>query len=53
MAGLQWLDFDWENHPIHIRRAWSRGKVGPPKTKQSEASVPLPKNPTIRFIATD
>lgn len=28
-----------ENHPIHIRRTWSRGKVGSQKTKTSKVPV--------------
>jgi integrase len=41
MAGLRWLDMDWENNQIHIRRRWIRGKVAEPKSKKSKAPVPM------------
>ena len=39
IAGLEWGDFDegW----LHIRRAFVRGEVGPTKTPESTASIPL------------
>ena len=41
MAGLLWGDCDWDNSQIHIRRTWSRGKVGLTKTKNSKAPVAM------------
>jgi len=41
IAGLRWGDFDWENNQIYIRRTWSRGKVGLPKTKKSKVPVAM------------
>ena len=41
IAGLRWGDCDWENNQIFIRRTWSRGRIGIPKTKKSKASVPM------------
>ena len=41
IAGLRWGDCDWEKNQIFIRRTWSRGRIGIPKTKKSKASVPM------------
>ena len=40
-AGLRWGDCDWERNQIYIRRTWSRGKVGLPKSKKSKAPVAM------------
>ena len=39
--GLQWQDIDFEQSPIHVRRTWTCGKVGMPKSKASQAPVAL------------
>ena len=39
--GLQWGDVDWEKQKIYVRRAWTRGKIGRPKSKAAKAPVPL------------
>ena len=39
--GLQWGDLDFNRGCIHIRRAWTEGKVGATKTKASRSSVPM------------
>ena len=39
IAALDWSDFDTEN--VHIRRNVVRGIVGTPKTKESNATLPL------------
>jgi integrase len=39
--GLQWLDVDFELSQIHVRRTWTCGEVGLPKSKASKAPVPL------------
>jgi integrase len=39
--GLQWLDVDYESQQIFIRRSWTGGKVGKPKTASSKAPVPM------------
>ena len=41
IAGLRWGDCDWRNNRINIRRTWSRGKVGLPKTRKSKAPVAM------------
>jgi integrase len=39
IQGLQWSDID--NDYIHVRRAFSRGVVGTPKSKRALRSVPI------------
>jgi integrase len=39
ILGLQWSDVDGEF--IHVRRAFSRGVVGPPKSKKGVRSIPI------------
>jgi integrase len=39
ITGLQWEDF--ANEELHIRRAVTRGVIGPTKTEESVASLPL------------
>ena len=41
IAGLQWLDIDWENNQIHVRRRWIRGNVDRPKSRKSAAPVAM------------
>src|SRR5579864_1282473 len=39
--GLQWQDVSFELSQIQVRRTWTCGQVGAPKSKASRASVPL------------
>jgi integrase len=39
--GLQWLDVDFDNGTITVRRTWTCGQVGAPKSKASKAPVPM------------
>jgi integrase len=39
--GLQWHDIDSGKQKIFVRRAWTRGEIGRPKSKASKAPVPL------------
>ncbi len=39
--GLQWQDIDYDRNKIFVRRAWTRGQIGKPKSKASKAPVPL------------
>jgi len=41
IAGLRWLDVDWENNRIHVRRRWIRGKIAEPKSKKSKEPVAM------------
>jgi len=39
--GLQWQDVNFTDSAIHVRRTWTCGRVGLPKSKASRAAVPL------------
>ena len=39
--GLQWQDVSFTDGLIHVRRTWTCGQVGLPKSKTSKAAVPL------------
>jgi len=39
--GLQWRDVDWDKGLIHIRRAWSKGKLTEGKNENSMTQVVL------------
>ncbi len=39
--GLQWQDISFDESVIHVRRTWTCGLVGSPKSKASHAPVPL------------
>lgn len=39
--GLQWHDVSFEQSQIHVRRTWTCGAVGVPKSNASKAPVPL------------
>jgi integrase len=39
--GLQWQDVSFEQSKIHVRRTWTCGQIGAPKSKASHAPVPL------------
>ena len=40
IMGLQWSDFDWENHTVLIRRGVVNGRVGDTKTEASRKALP-------------
>jgi integrase len=39
--GLKWDDVSFSDAMIHVRRTWTLGRVGLPKTKTSKGPVPL------------
>ena len=39
--GLQWQDVSFADAVIHVRRTWTCGQVGVPKTTTSKGPVPL------------
>lgn len=39
--GLQWQDVSFADAMIHVRRTWTCGQVGFPKSKASKGTVPL------------
>ena len=40
-VGLIWQDIDYTGRKIYVRRAWTRGGIGRPKSNASRAPVPL------------
>lgn len=41
IMGLQWGDFDWEDHTVLIRRGVVNGRVGDTKTEASRKALPV------------
>jgi integrase len=41
IMGLQWGDFDWENHTVLIRRGVVNGRIGDTKTEASRKALPV------------
>jgi integrase len=41
VVALRWQDIDWESRLIRVRRNFSRGEFGTPKTRRSSRAVPL------------
>jgi len=41
LLGLTWMDIDFENMAIHVRRADVWGRFKEPKSKASKAAVPF------------
>lgn len=39
--GLQWQDVNFKESLIYVRRTWTCGKVGMPKSRASQAPVPM------------
>ena len=39
--GLQWQDVNFDDSLIHVRRTWTCGRIGAPKSKASQAPVPM------------
>lgn len=39
--GLQWQDLNFDKSLIHVRRTWTCGKIGAPKSRASQAPVPM------------
>ena len=37
--GLQWADVDYDNQQVFVRRSWTGGKIGKPKSSASKAPV--------------
>lgn len=41
LVGLQWGDFDWRNHQVHIQRGFVIGYIDDVKTENSNRSLPV------------
>jgi integrase len=42
LIALRWKDIDWKAGLIRVRRNYTRGRFGTPKTKRSNRAVPMP-----------
>jgi len=42
LIALRWKDVDWKAALIRVRRNYTRGRFGTPKTKRSNRAVPMP-----------
>jgi integrase len=43
LLALRWLDVDWSARVIRVRRNYTRGRFGKPKSRRSTRSVPMPR----------
>lgn len=43
LIALRWLDVDWKAKVIRVRRNYTRGAFGKPKSRRSTRSVPMPR----------
>jgi integrase len=41
LLALRWRDVDWDAGLIRVRRTYTRGQFGTPKTRRSSRAVPL------------
>jgi integrase len=41
LAALRWQDLDWSASLVRVRRSFSRGEFGTPKSRRSSRAVPL------------
>lgn len=41
LVALRWQDVDWSAGVVRVRRSFSRGQLGTPKSRRSSRSVPL------------
>lgn len=39
--GLQWQDVNFDDSVIHVRRTWTCARIGAPKSRASQAPVPM------------
>jgi integrase len=42
LVALRWRDVDWATGVVRVRRSYSRGEFGTPKSRRSTRAVPLP-----------
>ena len=42
LVALRWRDIDWAAGVVRVRRTYSRGEWGTPKSRRSSRAVPLP-----------
>jgi integrase len=41
LLALRWRDIDWSNSIVRVRRSFTRGEFGTPKSRRSSRTVPL------------
>lgn len=41
LLGLRWMDVDWQASRLRVRRTYTRGRWGSPKSRRSSRSVPM------------
>jgi integrase len=41
LLGLRWMDVDWQASRLRVRRTFTRGRWGTPKSRRSSRSVPM------------
>src|SRR6476620_1074110 len=41
LLALRWQDIDWDAGVVRVRRNYTRGQFGPPKSRRSSRAVPL------------
>lgn len=47
LIALRWKDVDWKAGLIRVRRNYTRGRFGTPKSKRSSRAVPMPERVAI------
>ena len=51
LIALRWLDVDWNARVIRVRRNYTRGQFGKPKSRRSTRSVPMPQRVAAQLRA--
>lgn len=49
LLALRWLDVDWKARVIRVRRNYTRGRFGKPKSRRSTRSVPMPRRVALEL----
>jgi integrase len=47
LIALRWKDVDWKAGLVRVRRNYTRGRFGTPKTKRSSRAVPMPERVSV------
>lgn len=49
LVALRWKDVDWKAGLIRVRRTYTRGRFGTPKSKRSSRAVPMPERIAVEL----
>lgn len=49
LVALRWRDVDWSSSVIRVRRNYTRGKFGTPKSRRSVRAVPMAKRVAVEL----